>query len=285
MLKYLRDARSGDVAGPDAIMAYRGGYLPETRRADRARSARRRDPVRGRDQRARARHRHRRSRCGGLRRATPARVAATWQRFGRAGRRGDRPASRCWSARATPSISTWRAIPSTCSAPGAEEARIDPGQRRGPGPAPQVRRLRGALPHHRRRLAPSTPRAGQRRALPRPRHAETRRRAGVPRRPRPGARVSRRAFTGRARRFRPTTCLAAQHRLGQLRDHRRRHRQEHRGARLARCPHHAARASHLPARRASNIRSSVSTSRTTRPSCARWSRTTSRPPSPTAPCW
>ena len=32
LLKYLR-AKCGDVAGADAIMAYRGGYLPETRRA------------------------------------------------------------------------------------------------------------------------------------------------------------------------------------------------------------------------------------------------------------
>src|SRR6185369_4606351 len=31
MLKYLR-AKVGDVAGADAVMAYRGGYLPETRR-------------------------------------------------------------------------------------------------------------------------------------------------------------------------------------------------------------------------------------------------------------
>ncbi|HMY21756.1 MAG TPA: DEAD/DEAH box helicase, partial [Polyangium sp.] len=31
MLKYLRD-RMGDHVGPDAIMGYRGGYLPETRR-------------------------------------------------------------------------------------------------------------------------------------------------------------------------------------------------------------------------------------------------------------
>lgn len=86
MLKYLR-AEVGDVAGPNAIMAYRGGYLPETRRAVEA----------------------------GLRNGEilcvvatnalelgidigdsdavvcvgyPGSVAATWQRFGRAGRRG-----------------------------------------------------------------------------------------------------------------------------------------------------------------------------------------------------
>jgi DEAD/DEAH box helicase domain-containing protein len=32
MLKYLR-AKVGDVAGPNAIMGYRGGYLPDARRA------------------------------------------------------------------------------------------------------------------------------------------------------------------------------------------------------------------------------------------------------------
>ncbi|MDI3286331.1 DEAD/DEAH box helicase [Polyangium sp. 15x6] len=86
MLKYLRD-RVGDEVGPDAIMAYRGGYLPETRR--------------------RVEHGLREGEilcvvatnalelgidigeldavvCAGY----PGSIAATWQRFGRAGRRG-----------------------------------------------------------------------------------------------------------------------------------------------------------------------------------------------------
>ena len=69
MLKYLRDKLAGRASGPNgAIMAYRGGYLPETRRRDRARPPRRRDPLRRRHERARARHRHRRARRRRLRR-------------------------------------------------------------------------------------------------------------------------------------------------------------------------------------------------------------------------
>lgn len=86
MLKYLR-ARAGDVAGADAIMAYRGGYLPDKRRQIEAGLRDGRilcvvatnalelgidigdlDAVI----------------CAGY----PGSVAATWQRFGRAGRRG-----------------------------------------------------------------------------------------------------------------------------------------------------------------------------------------------------
>ncbi|MEZ4223783.1 MAG: DEAD/DEAH box helicase [Polyangiaceae bacterium] len=87
MLKYLR-ARVGDVAGADAIMAYRGGYLPDKRRQIEAGLREGRilcvvatnalelgidigdlDAVI----------------CAGY----PGSVAATWQRFGRAGRRGE----------------------------------------------------------------------------------------------------------------------------------------------------------------------------------------------------
>jgi DEAD/DEAH box helicase domain-containing protein len=86
MLKYLRD-RVGDEVGPDAIMGYRGGYLPETRRRverglrdgeilcvvatnalELGIDIGELDAVV----------------CAGY----PGSIAATWQRFGRAGRRG-----------------------------------------------------------------------------------------------------------------------------------------------------------------------------------------------------
>jgi DEAD/DEAH box helicase domain-containing protein len=87
MLKYLR-ARVGDVAGSDAIMAYRGGYLPDRRRAIEAglRSGAILCVVATNalelgidigDLAAVV--------CAGY----PGSVAGTWQRFGRAGRRGD----------------------------------------------------------------------------------------------------------------------------------------------------------------------------------------------------
>ena len=74
MLKYLRD-RVGEQLPPDAIMGYRGGYLPETRRA--------------------------RSRARGNASVVPAGAAhAVWP---------------CSSARATRSISIWRVSPACCS--------------------------------------------------------------------------------------------------------------------------------------------------------------------------
>lgn len=124
MLKYLR-AEVGDVAGPNAIMAYRGGYLPETRRAVEA----------------------------GLRNGEilcvvatnalelgidigdldavvcvgyPGSVAATWQRFGRAGRRGT--TSIALLVCSSDALDQYLARdPDYLLGSGAEEARIDPG--------------------------------------------------------------------------------------------------------------------------------------------------------------
>ncbi len=88
MLKYLR-AECGDVVGPDALQAYRGGYLPERRRAveQGLREGRVLGVVAtnalelGID-------------IGDLEAVVsvgyPGSVAALWQRFGRAGRRGSR---------------------------------------------------------------------------------------------------------------------------------------------------------------------------------------------------
>lgn len=87
LLKYLRE-RCGHVAGPNAIMAYRGGYLPETRR-DIERGLREGEILcvvatnaleLGID-------------IGDLSAAIcvgyPGSIASMWQRFGRAGRRGE----------------------------------------------------------------------------------------------------------------------------------------------------------------------------------------------------
>ncbi len=87
MLKYLRD-ECKNVAGPEAIMGYRGGYLPEARRAIE-RGLREGEilcvvatnalelgiDIGDLDAVV----------CAGY----PGSVAGTWQRFGRAGRRGD----------------------------------------------------------------------------------------------------------------------------------------------------------------------------------------------------
>lgn len=124
MLKYLR-AKVGDVAGPNAIMAYRGGYLPETRRGIEA----------------------------GLRNGEilcvvatnalelgidigdldavvcvgyPGSVAATWQRFGRAGRRGT--TSIALLVCGSDALDQYLARdPDYLLGSGAEEARVDPG--------------------------------------------------------------------------------------------------------------------------------------------------------------
>ena len=124
MLKYLR-AKASDVAGPDAIMGYRGGYLPETRR--RIEAGLRNGEILGvvatnalelgidiGDLDAVV--------CAGY----PGSVAATWQRFGRAGRRGDR--SIAVMVCSSSALDQYLARePGYLFNAAAEEARIDPG--------------------------------------------------------------------------------------------------------------------------------------------------------------
>lgn len=123
MLKYLRE-RCRDVAGPDSIMAYRGGYLPQTRRA--IESGLRDGEILcvvatnalelGID-------------IGDLSAVVcvgyPGTVASTWQRFGRAGRRGR--TSVALLVCSSRSLDQFLARePDYLLEAGAEEARIDP---------------------------------------------------------------------------------------------------------------------------------------------------------------
>jgi DEAD/DEAH box helicase domain-containing protein len=123
MLKYLR-ARVGDVAGSEAIMAYRGGYLPERRRAIEA-GLRNGEvlcvvatnalelgiDIGDLDAVV----------CAGY----PGSVAGTWQRFGRAGRRGD--TSIAVLVCSSDSLDQYLARePQYLLDSNAEEARIDP---------------------------------------------------------------------------------------------------------------------------------------------------------------
>lgn len=124
MLKYLRDRLADEVHDPDAIMAYRGGYLPETRR--RVERGLREgeilcvvatnalelgidigelDAVI----------------CAGY----PGSVAGTWQRFGRAGRRGE--ASVAVLVASSAAVDQYVAKnPDTLFDGAVESARIDP---------------------------------------------------------------------------------------------------------------------------------------------------------------
>jgi DEAD/DEAH box helicase domain-containing protein len=123
MLKYLR-AKVGDVAGPDALMAYRGGYLPETRRRIEAGLRQGEilcvvatnalelgidigdlDAVI----------------CAGY----PGSIAGTWQRFGRAGRRGERSIA-LMICSSNPIDQFLAREPSYLLDANAEEARVDP---------------------------------------------------------------------------------------------------------------------------------------------------------------
>src|SRR5690606_28728425 len=123
MLKYLR-ARVGDVAGSHAIMGYRGGYLPAQRRAIE-RGLREGEilcvvatnalelgiDIGDLDAVV----------CAGY----PGSVAGTWQRFGRAGRRGDQSIALlvCSSSALDQYLARQ---PAYLLASAAEEARIDP---------------------------------------------------------------------------------------------------------------------------------------------------------------
>src|SRR6187551_105990 len=123
MLKYLR-AKVGDVAGSHAIMGYRGGYLPQQRRAIEqglrngevlcvvATNALELGIDIG-DLDAVV--------CAGY----PGSVAGTWQRFGRAGRRGD--TSIAVLVCSSDSLDQYLARePQYLLDSNAEEARIDP---------------------------------------------------------------------------------------------------------------------------------------------------------------
>jgi DEAD/DEAH box helicase domain-containing protein len=123
MLKYLR-AQCGELAGSDAIMAYRGGYLPDTRR--RIEQGLRSGEILcvvatnalelGID-------------IGDLDAVVcagyPGSIAGTWQRFGRAGRRGSTSVALlvCGSAALDQFLAR---EPEYLLEAGAEEARIDP---------------------------------------------------------------------------------------------------------------------------------------------------------------
>lgn len=123
MLRYLRDRVGGDV-DPSRIMGYRGGYLPEQRREIERKL---RDgevlcviatnalelgiDIGGLDAVV----------CAGY----PGSVAATWQRFGRAGRRGDR--SICVLVTSSAPLDQFLARePEYLLGAPVEEARIDP---------------------------------------------------------------------------------------------------------------------------------------------------------------
>jgi DEAD/DEAH box helicase domain-containing protein len=123
MLKYLR-AHVGDALPPDAIMGYRGGYLPETRRKVEAGL---RDgeilcvvatnalelgiDIGDLDAVV----------CAGY----PGSVAGTWQRFGRAGRRGSRSVALLVCS-SNPLDQYLAREPNVLLDAPAEEARIDP---------------------------------------------------------------------------------------------------------------------------------------------------------------
>jgi hypothetical protein len=188
----------------------------------------------------------------------PGSIAGTWQRFGRAGRRGE--TSIAVLAAGSAAIDQYLARhPDYLFDSGAEHARIDP-----QNTEILIQHLKCSafeLPFVAGEYSRSTP--------PGP--------AGAPLPADHGVLLSRRRPLG-GRGVPGQPRLAAQHRLGQLRDHRPGVGPEHRRARLARRAHHAARASDCQRRRHQVERLDTTT---TRRSCARSYRTM-RPRSPTA---
>ena len=270
MLRYLRDAvatRStrtdqGSGIDPSRIVAYRGGYLPERRREIERRLREGEilcvvatnalelgidigelDAVV----------------CAGY----PGSVAATWQRFGRAGRRGGE--SICVLVASSGALDPVP-LASSLSALPRRRGPGRPGQRRDPRPAHQVRSVRDPVPP-RRDVRFARPGGNGRRP----------RLSGAPSRPPRGrgyVPLGHRCVSRERR-------LAPERRLGQCGHHRRRRRPIHRRARLASLAHDAPRAGHLPARRRVLAGRAARPREPQVPSCAASSPTTSRPRSRT----
>ena len=124
MLKYLRDKLAGSPIAPDAIMAYRGGYLPETRR-------RVEDGLRNGDILVVVATNALELGidigeldaviCAGY----PGSIAGAWQRFGRAGRRGESSVAVLVASSAAVDQYIARTPETLFDAP-VESARIDP---------------------------------------------------------------------------------------------------------------------------------------------------------------
>ena len=150
MLRYLRDAglRAADGRSrADRSEADHGlprRLPPRAAARDRAAPARGGDPRRGRHQRPRARASTSASSTRSSARGTRARSPRTWQRFGRAGRRGEQSIGVLVDVqRAARPVPRARAE-DLLRRPGGGGAHR-PGQRRDPHPAPEVRRVRDAF--------------------------------------------------------------------------------------------------------------------------------------------